>query len=328
MTGPEGQIFGPMADTYAFALGGAFLLALTISPVLCCLFLKNLKPTSDNWLVRRLQAVYLFQLHWLLKFRWLTLAGFVLLLAVTGYTATRMGREFMPELEEGNLWLRGTFPINISLEEVGARGREVRHFLRQFPEVEAIVPMIGRPDDGTDPTGYYNMEIFVPFKPHKDWPVPPGMERPRSKEELLKTMDEQLTSHFPGVDWDFSQVIRDNVMEALSGVKGENSIKIFGPDLSKLEALAEQVKTELAKVPGVEGPGVFHIQGQSNFEIPIDRGKCALEPECRRLGRHDPGCSERQGFDPNDGRGPHLRCHYPLSRALALRRAEHPRYPR
>jgi len=275
MTGPEGQIFGPMADTYAFALGGALLLALTVSPVLCCLFLRNLKPTRDNWLVRRLQGAYLLQLRWLLEFRWLTLAGFVFLLAITGFVAGKMGREFMPELEEGNLYIRGTFPINISFDEVGARGREVRRFLRQFHEVEAIVPMIGRPDDGTDPTGYYNMEIFVPLKAPKDWPAPPGKTQPRTKPELLKTMSDQLDSHFPGVDWDFSQIIRDNVMEALSGVKGENSIKIFGPDLGKLEELADQVKTAIARVPGVESPGVFRIQGQSNLEIPIDRAKCA-----------------------------------------------------
>jgi cobalt-zinc-cadmium resistance protein CzcA len=275
MTGPEGQIFGPMADTYAFALAGALLLALTVSPVLCCLFLKNLKPTRDNLLVRRLQAIYLWQLNWLLKFRWATLAGFLVLLVLTGVVAANMGREFMPELEEGNLYIRGTFPINISFDEVGARGREVRRFLRQFPEVEAIVPMIGRPDDGTDPTGYYNMEIFVPLKPSKAWPIPPGRHEPRSKSELLKSMNELLDSHFPGVDWDFSQIIRDNVMEALSGVKGENSIKIFGPDLAKLEELADQVKNAIAQVPGVESPGVFRIQGQSNLEIPVDRSKCA-----------------------------------------------------
>ena len=275
MSGPEGQIFGPMADTYAFALGGALLLALTISPVLCCLFLKNLKPTRDNWLVRGLQRAYLSQLGLLLKFRWVTLAGFIFLLGITGFVAATMGREFMPELEEGNLYIRGTFPINISFEEVGARGREVRRLLRQFPEVEAIVPMIGRPDDGTDPTGYYNMEIFVPLKAPKDWPIPAGKSHPRSKEELLKTMSNQLDSHFPGVDWDFSQIIRDNVMEALSGVKGENSIKIFGPDLGKLEELADKVKTAIAQVHGVDSPGVFRIQGQSNLEIPIDRDKCS-----------------------------------------------------
>jgi cobalt-zinc-cadmium resistance protein CzcA len=275
MKGPEGQIFGPMADTYAFALGGALLLALTVSPVLCCLFLRHLEPVRDNFLVRFLRWGYLGQLTFLLKLRWLALIGFVVVLGGTGVVAANMGREFMPELEEGNLWVRGTFPINISFDEVGARSREVRRVLRAYPEVTVVVPAIGRPDDGTDPTGYYNMEIFVPLKRPKDWPVDPKLGRPRTKAELIKTMNADLDNNFPGVDWDFSQIIRDNVMEALSGVKGENSIKVFGPDLDKLEELAEKIKQKLSKVKGVDNAGVFRIQGQSNLEFPVDRRKCA-----------------------------------------------------
>src|SRR5262249_6590499 len=119
MKGPEGQIFGPMADTYAFALGGAMLLALTVSPVLCCLFLKRIRPRRDNVLVRGLQAVYLGQLRLLLRLRWAALATFVLLVVGSGYAATHLGREFMPELEEGNIYVRGTFPMSISFEEMG-----------------------------------------------------------------------------------------------------------------------------------------------------------------------------------------------------------------
>src|SRR5262249_28803538 len=182
-----------------------------------------------------------------------------------------LGREFMPELEEGNLWVRGTFPINVSLDEVATRVRVVRAIMRAYPEVEAIVPQIGRPDDGTDPTGFYNVEIFVPLKPAKDWPVPPGQTRPRTKPELVKEMDEELSRKIPGVDWDSSQIIRDNVMESLSGVKGENSVKIFGPDLDELERVAERVKNTLADIRGIENAGVFRIKGQSNLEFPIDR---------------------------------------------------------
>jgi cobalt-zinc-cadmium resistance protein CzcA len=275
MKGPEGQIFGPMADTYAFALAGALILALTVSPVLCCLLLRGLKPVRDNFLVRFLRWAYLGQLKLLLTLRWLTLTGFVLALGVTGVVAANMGREFMPELEEGNLWVRGTFPINISLDEVGARSREVRRLLRGYSEVTVVVPAIGRPDDGTDPTGYYNMEVFVPLKPPKDWPVVTELGRRRTKAELIKTMNDDLDRHFPGVDWDFSQIIRDNVMEALSGVKGENSIKVFGPDLDKLEELAEKIKEMLSAVKGVDNAGVFRTQGQSNLEFPVDRRKCA-----------------------------------------------------
>jgi cobalt-zinc-cadmium resistance protein CzcA len=147
--------------------------------------------------------------------------------------------------------------------------------LRKYPEIEVVVPAIGRPEDGTDPTGYYNVEIFVPLKPFKTWPAAPQLGRPRTKDELVKTMNDDLDAHFPGVDWDFSQAIRDNVMEALSGVKGENSIKVFGPELDKLEELADKIKDVLAKVPGVENAGVFRIQGQSNLEFPVDRRKCA-----------------------------------------------------
>ncbi|MBI1916445.1 MAG: efflux RND transporter permease subunit [Planctomycetes bacterium] len=286
MKGPEGQIFGPMADTYAFALGGALLLALTISPVLCCLLLKHVRAGRDNFLVRSLQSLYLSQLRVLLPLRWVALVSFVAILAVTGVTAANMGREFMPELEEGNLFIRGTFPINVSLDEVAARGRRVRELLRKYTEVAVLVPMIGRPDDGTDPTGYYNMELFVPLKAQKEWPTPPGADRPRTKEELIRRMNDDLDRHFPGVDWDFSQIIRDNVMEALSGVKGENSIKVFGPDLGKLEDLAFQIKEKItpkydadgrlvAGVHGVENAGVFRIRGQSNLEVPVDRQKCA-----------------------------------------------------
>src|SRR5205823_1634906 len=140
MTGPEGQIFGPMADTYAFALAGALLLAMTVSPVLCCLVLRRLRPARDNKLVRGLQWFYLAQLRLVLKLRWLTLAAFAVLLVVTAVVAANMGREFMPELEEGNLFIRGTFPINIAFDEVGARCREVRRLLRGYSEVVAVVP--------------------------------------------------------------------------------------------------------------------------------------------------------------------------------------------
>jgi cobalt-zinc-cadmium resistance protein CzcA len=275
MKGPEGQIFGPMADTYAFALAGALLLAVTVSPVLCLLFLGNLKPTEDNFLVRGLKWLFVNQLVWLLRFRWVALGLFLVAVVGTGVVAANMGREFMPELEEGNLMVRGTFPVNVSFEEVVYRSRQVRRVLQRFPEFAVIVPAIGRPDDGTDPTGYYNLEIFIPLRPDTEWPDDPSRGRPRTKAELIKDMNEALDRDLPGVDWDTSQIIRDNVMEALSGVKGENSLKLFGPDLGGLETLAMKARTVLASVPGVQDPGVFRIRGQSNLEFPVDRHKCA-----------------------------------------------------
>src|SRR5262249_50430792 len=156
---PEGQIFGPMADTYAFALGGALLLALTVTPVLCCLALKHLRPTPDNILVRSVRGFYLWQLDWMLRFRWVVVFVCVAAPAGAGLRGANVGWEFMPELEEGTLYLRGTSPISVSFDEVGRRTREARRILRQYPEVETVMAQIGRPDDGTDPTGYYNVEI-------------------------------------------------------------------------------------------------------------------------------------------------------------------------
>lgn len=311
MKGPEGQIFGPMADTYAFALAGALLFALTVSPVLCLLLLGNVgrPPTNGFWtrafrvvswmfllpillaplkfvfvarpgerenlLVRSLNWIFVTQLKVALKLRWIVLAGFIVSVGYTAVVVANMGREFMPELEEGNLMVRGTFPVNVSLEEVSDRARQLREVLRGFPEFAVVVPTIGRPDDGTDPTGYYNVETFCPLRPEPNWPTIKEYGRPRKKPELIHDLNEELTRRFPGVDWDLSQIIRDNVMEALSGVKGENSIKISGPDLTTLEELAGRIKDQLGAIPGVENPGVFRILGQSNLEFPIDRQKCA-----------------------------------------------------
>jgi cobalt-zinc-cadmium resistance protein CzcA len=285
MQGPEGQIFGPMADTYAFALAGALLLALTVAPVLCLLLFKNLKPSRDNWMVRRLKAGYLRQLERCLKYRWLTLGAFAVLTAGTAASLPLLGREFMPELEEGNLWIRGTFPVNVSLVEVSDRVRLARSIVRQYPAVKTIVTQIGRPDDGTDSNGFYNLEFFVPLNPEKEWPaLKPnegwhkwlGKTRPRTKLELVGDMNQELVNTLIGVDWNFSQNIRDNVMESLSGIKGDNSVKIIGPDLDELERLADQVKNTLLGIAGLENVGIFRIKGQPNLEFPVDRQKCSL----------------------------------------------------
>jgi cobalt-zinc-cadmium resistance protein CzcA len=286
MQGPEGQIFGPMADTYAFALGGALLLAVVLTPVLCLLALRNLKPTQDNFFVRYLRIGYLHQLDRVLRHRWLSLAFFLAIIAVTlGFAVPRLGREFMPELDEGNLWIRGTFPLNASLERVVEDASQARSVIRSYPEVESVVMQIGRPDDGTDPTGFYNAEIFVPMLPPKEWPKLAeetgwrrfiwGAKRARSKEEIIEAMNAELSNKIVGVDWNFSQYIRDNVMEALSGVKGDNSIKIFGPNLEKLEELAAKVRTKLRGIQGIENVGIFNIKGQSNLEFSVDPEKCA-----------------------------------------------------
>ncbi len=282
MKGPEGQIFGPMADTYAFALAGGLLLALTVAPVMCLLLFKRLKPSEDNWMVRWLKRSYLRQLERCLNHRILTLLVFGALTAITIAMLPFLGREFMPELEEGNLYIRGTFRINASLEEVADKTRRARQIIRSYSEVALVATQVGRPDDGTDPTGFYNAEFSIPLHPDKEWPaVMPRSRwlswlgpRPRTKLELIAVMNEQMHRELPGVDWNFSQYIRDNVMESLSGVKGDNSVKIIGPDLDELENLADRVKATLDTVPGLQNVAVFRIKGQPNLEFTVDRSKC------------------------------------------------------
>jgi cobalt-zinc-cadmium resistance protein CzcA len=292
MKGPEGQIFGPMADTYAFALGGALLLALIVAPALCLIFFKNLQPKPDNFLVRYLRTTYLKQLGRCLDHRWLTLTLFVTLGAVTLAAMSFLGREFMPELEEGNVYIRGTFPVNVALDEVANKASTARAILRKYPEVDLVQSQVGRPDDGTDPTGFYNAEFSIPLRPESEWPLvveqtgwrgwlarygPTWLmsaKRARTKPELIKAMNDDLDRLIPGVDWNFSQYIRDNVMESLSGVKGDNSVKVVGPDLETLEQLAEKIKAILDNVPGVENAGIFRIKGQPNLEFRVDRQKC------------------------------------------------------
>jgi cobalt-zinc-cadmium resistance protein CzcA len=285
MSGPEGQIFGPMADTYAFALAGALLLAMMLSPVLAMFLFRHLQPARDNALVRFLKWSYLEPLRWCIHNRGAVLIAFGLMIVATGiFALPHIGREFMPELEEGNLWIRATFPLNTSLDNVARNCRMARRIMGSYSEARSIVAEIGRPDDGTDPTGFYNAEFFVPLRPQKEWPAVIeqhgwrrwvfGEKRPRTKVELVKQMNDDLAVHLPGTDWNFSQNIRDNVMEALSGVKGDNSIKIFGPDLKRLDEIALKVRNQLKKVQGIENVGIFSIKGQTNLEFRIDLAKC------------------------------------------------------
>jgi cobalt-zinc-cadmium resistance protein CzcA len=283
MEGAEGQLFGPMADTYAFALAGGLLLAVLLTPVLCRLLLRGIKEKRDNIIVRALKAQYLWILVRCLRFRWAFLAVMALLVALTAFGMKFLGREFMPELEEGNLWVRGMYPRNASLDTVADGSQASRAIIRKYPEVEAVANQMGRPDDGTDPEGFYKSEFFVPLRPRSQWPAVKdstgwksvwGSRRPRTKNELIAEMTADLRAATPGVDWNFSQNIRDNVMESISGVKGDNSIKIYGPDLEELQRIAKLVEERLAAIPGIEDVGVLEVMGQPNLEIPWDPEKC------------------------------------------------------
>jgi cobalt-zinc-cadmium resistance protein CzcA len=284
MTGPEGQLFGPMAQTYAFSLAGALVLALTLTPVLAMLFLKHVKPVQENWLARNLRVRYLRNLNLCLRYPKITCALLVFLIGGTACLVPQLGREFMPELEEGNLWLRGIGPLNMNLDHQVSIAKQARAIIAKYPEVESIVTQSGRPDDGTDTEGFYSGEYFVPLRHQNDWPRLAratgwrrwiwGPTRARSKRELVAAMNADLEHHLPGITWNFSQNIRDNVLEALSGVKGDNSLKIFGPDLNELELLATKAKNILLDVDGVTNIGVFHVRGSSHMEFRIDPEKC------------------------------------------------------
>jgi cobalt-zinc-cadmium resistance protein CzcA len=190
----------------------------------------------------------------------------------------------MPELEEGNLWLRGIGELNMSLEHSIEIARQARAIIASYPEVESIVTQSGRPDDGTDTEGYYSGEYFVPLRHQADWPKLMeatgwrrwgyGPKRARTKRELVEAMNAELESKIPGVMWNFSQNIRDNVLEALSGIKGDNSLKIFGPDINELEKKATKAKQILQGIPGIANVGIFHIRGTSHLEFRPDPEKC------------------------------------------------------
>ena len=192
--------------------------------------------------------------------------AFLLLCGVLG---SRLGNEFLPKLEEGNMWIRAMLPPTITLDAGMNSVARIRDIIRSYPPVRTVVSEQGRGEDATDPDGSFVAEFFVPLKPMDEWPA--GM----TKEKLVKELSARLKHEFVGVDFNFSQYIQDNIEEAVSGVKGENSVKIFGRDLAELERLSKAVKTEIADVPGVRDPGVFNLLGQPNLVVRIDRAKAA-----------------------------------------------------
>jgi heavy metal efflux system protein len=281
MSGPEGALFGPMANTYAFAICGALLMAVTLAPVLCSFFFVNKKEAPDTLLDKLMKLRYLRALSWVLRHRMLTLAVMGGLFVYTMFLIPHLGGEFMPPLEEGYLWIRAILPRTVSLESAAKMAPQLREVIASVPEVSRVVSHLGRPDDGTDVTGFFNLEIGAPLKPMEEWRKKPvylfghkvwdeTISRGDIEKELMQKFKE-----FPGINFNFSQYIRDNVEEALSGVKGANSVKIVGTNLQTLEQLGQRVSNILKKVPGIENVGLFHIVGQPNLEIEIDRQLCA-----------------------------------------------------
>ncbi|MDE2423289.1 MAG: efflux RND transporter permease subunit [Betaproteobacteria bacterium] len=269
MEGVEGQIFGPMARTYGYALAGALLATFTITPVLASYLLPREVKETETLIVEKMRHVYKPVLRWALANVKKTVGIGVAFLIVSIIIFIRIGSEFLPALEEGNLWIRATLPPTISLESGMPVVDAMRKIIIKHPEVITVVSQHGRPDNGSDAAGFYNAEFFVPLKPFDEW------KSGYSKNDLINDLQKEFSRRFPGVELNFSQYIQDNVEEGLSGIKGANSIKILGPDLATLEKLADQVQAEMSKIKGVTDLGVFRVLGQPNLNINIDRIKAA-----------------------------------------------------
>jgi len=264
MTGVPGKIFAPMSITYGFALLGALLMAFTLAPVLCSFLLTGPISEDDTFLVKPLRKMYQRTLDWALDHRQVVVALAVVLLMVALVALQFLGGEFMPALEEGNLWVRATMPVDISFDQAARLATDIRGMFRQSPEVTTVVSQLGRPDDGTDPTSFFNAEFLANLKSQAEW------RRGLSKDDLVAEIEERLKT-IPGVIFNFSQVIQDNVEEAMSGVKGENSIKLFGADLKTMETLAGQIEKQMHQIHGVKDLGIFRLLGQPNLLIKVDR---------------------------------------------------------
>ena len=269
LQGVEGQIFGPMARTYGFALLGALIATFTITPVLASLLLPADVKEVETFLVRGLRRLYSPALRWSLAHRWTMMAVALVFLGANGLLATRLGSEFLPALEEGNYWIRASLPPTSTLASGTIATRKIRDILLRHPEIITVVSQHGRPDNGSDASPFSNVELFVPLKPYDQWPG--GL----TKDKLTTILQHEFDDELPGVQFNFSQYIQDNVEESLSGVKGANSVKIIGPNLSVLEKIAVAVNDQMAQVRGVADLGIFHVVGQPNLDIQIDRAKTA-----------------------------------------------------
>jgi cobalt-zinc-cadmium resistance protein CzcA len=264
MEGVPGKIFGPMSLTYGFALTGATVFAIFFAPVLSSFRKPASGAKEDTALVRWLGRNYDKSLRWALAHRPAVLVIAGVCLAAGLALLPFLGGEFMPKLEEGNLWIRATLPQDVSIETSRRLSNEIREILLKYPEVTQVVSQTGRPDDGTDVTTFNNIEFMVSLKSPDAWP---GKIK---KDGLIKQMDAEL-SKYPGINFNFSQNIQDNVEEAMSGVKGENSLKLFGDDIDVLVAKAGEIRDLMARVPGIEDSGVLQETGQPELLVTIDR---------------------------------------------------------
>ncbi|HEX4287066.1 MAG TPA: CusA/CzcA family heavy metal efflux RND transporter [Terracidiphilus sp.] len=270
--GPSGKLFKPMADTVAIALIGALILTLTVVPVLCAYWFKRGVHERVNKPFEWVRDRYAVQLEWCLDRPKTTLFGAVLILGATLLLVPFIGGEFMPHLDEGALWVRATMPYTVSFETASNFSPQVRNILLKYPMVTDVGSELGRPDDGTDPTGFFNDEFYVGLKPYSDASWKTG--KIHTKAELAEDIQRQLQA-FPGVIFNYTQPAEDAVDEALTGLKSALAVKIYGPDLNVLQSQALEIKRRLSQVPGFAELTVVRELGQPSLIIDVDRDKIA-----------------------------------------------------
>ncbi len=269
LSGPSARLFAPMADTVVFALLGTLIFSLTLLPVLCDLFLrKGVQDEEGRWM-GRFKAWYARILDRCFAWPRATLLVSVVVFLASLLTLFGIGTEFMPKLDEGSLWVRATLPYTISLEAAEKIAPQVRNVLLSFPEVTTVTSELGRPDDGTDPTGFYNCEFYVGLKPYRAWPKDMS-----DKDELIRAVGARLAK-FPGIIFNYTQPAEDAVDEAATGLKSSLAVKVFGPDLHRLEDLAGQIKRSISKVRGIGEITIVRELGQPSLDVKIDRRKVA-----------------------------------------------------
>jgi cobalt-zinc-cadmium resistance protein CzcA len=269
LSGPSGLLFKPMADTMVFALIGSLIVTLTLLPVLCAWFMRDGVRERRNAALEYIRARYIEGLNWCLARPWKTTFGSAAALGVSLLLVPMIGAEFMPHLDEGALWVRATMPYTISYDEAAKIAPQVRAILSSFPQVTTVTSELGRPDDGTDATGFFNVEFYVGLKPYDQWTGPD-----RDKPALIAAINKRLTN-FPGIIFNYTQPAEDAVDEAETGLKSALAVKIFGTDLSVLQQKGKQIKQILQQVRGITEVTLVQELGQPSLIIRVNRARIA-----------------------------------------------------
>jgi heavy metal efflux system protein len=270
LSGPSGKLFTPMADTMIYALVGSLVVTLTLLPVLCAWAFRKGVRERRNAIFEAVKSLYVEGLDACLAHPWWTTLASGVVLGLSLLLIPRIGAEFMPKLDEGALWVRATMPYTISFDESRKIAPQVRKILRSFPQVTTVADEHGRPDDGTDPTGFFNVEFYVGLKPYSEW-----TGRYPTKPKLIAAINAKLTDSFPGIIFNYTQPAEDAVDEAETGLKSALAVKIFGTDLQTLEAKGKAIKRVLRQVRGIRHVTLVQELGQPSLRVTVDRAKIA-----------------------------------------------------